>query len=144
MANNEYFSKSAPDPVGAYPHSRQAGDFLFLSGVGPRTPGTNEIPGNIYDDSGKLLDYDFESQCHAVFKNVKEILSSSKAHWQDLVDITVFITDMKKDFATFNEIYSNYFSEHRPCRTTVEVGSLPTDIAIELKCIAHVNTEDTA
>ena len=141
MANNEFFSKSAPDPVGAYPHSRQAGDFLFLSGVGPRTQGTNEIPGNTYGENGELLGYDFERQCHAVFNNVKEILASSNARWRDLVDITVFLTDMKKDFATFNGIYASYFSEHRPCRTTVEVGNLPTDISIELKCIAYIGTD---
>ena len=136
----EYLTQSAPDPVGAYPHARRAGDFLFLSGVGPRTPGSNEIPGNVYSEHGKLLSYDIVEQCHSVFANIKAILISCGADWTDLVDVTVFLTDMKTDFAAFNHIYTEYFDENRPCRTTVEVRALPTAIAVELKCIAHVQT----
>jgi 2-aminomuconate deaminase len=137
LAMTEHNSKSAPQAVGSYPHARQAGDFLFLSGVGPRSSVDNQIPGNIYDSNGELHCYDITLQCHEVFKNVKNILESCNARWENLVDITVFLTDMKQDFATFNQIYAEYFNEHRPCRTTVEVVALPTDIAIELKCIAH-------
>ena len=139
----EHYSDTAPSPVGPYPHARRVGDLLFLSGVGPRLPGSNKIPGNQYAAEGELLDYDIEHQCHSVFANVSEILESSGASWDQLVDITVFLTDMKNDFAKFNEIYSEYFKDHRPCRTTVEVGSLPTAIAIELKCVAYVGlTQD--
>lgn len=138
MGMTEHLIKSAPDPVGAYPHARQAGDFLFLSGVGPRTPGSNEIPGNHYDEDGNLLSYDIVKQCHSVIANIKTILNSCGANWNDLVDITVFLTDMKTDFVSYNKIYAEYFDQCRPCRTTVEVGALPTDIAVEFKCIAHV------
>ena len=134
----EFVTRSAPDPVGAYPHARRAGDFLFLSGVGPRTPGSNEIPGNVYNEDGDLLSYDIVDQCHSVFANIKAVLNSCGADWSDLVDVTVFLTDMKTDFAAFNHIYAEYFDQCRPCRTTVEVGALPTAIAVELKCIAHV------
>lgn len=134
----EIFSKSAPDPVGPYPHAKRAGGFLFLSGVGPRIAGNNEIPGNLYNKAGALTGYSIELQCHSVFKNVKAILTSSGLEWEDLVDITVFLTNMKNDFQIFNRIYAEYFDKHKPCRTTVEVGSLPTAIAIELKCIAHI------
>jgi len=128
----------APDPVGAYPLARKVGDLLYLSGVGPRKPGANEIPGNSLGADGTLLGYDFELQCHSVFANVRAILELNDAHWEDLVDVTVFLTDMKRDFDSFNRIYSDYFPDNRPCRTTVEVGALPTAIAIELKCIAHL------
>lgn len=136
MEPTDYSTRAAPDPVGAYPHARRAGPFLFLSGVGPRLPGSGDIPGNVYDDSGELAAYDIEAQCHSVFANIRAILEAAGARWEDLVDITVFLTDMQRDFATFNRIYGEYFDDHRPCRTTVEVGALPTPIAIELKCIA--------
>jgi 2-aminomuconate deaminase len=141
LAMTEFNSESAPQAVGSYPHARRAGEFLFLSGVGPRSAGNNQIPGNIYDTEGNLLSYDIELQCHEVLKNVRNILSSCSSRWEDLVDITVFLTNMKQDFATFNQIYAEYFDEHRPCRTTVEVVALPTDIAIELKCIAHFSDQ---
>lgn len=128
----------APDPVGAYPHARRAGKLLFLSGVGPRQPRNGEIPGNRYEHSGALLDYDIAKQCHSVFANVRAILEYHGAEWQDLVDITVFLTNMNKDFPTFNRIYAEYFPDNGPCRTTVEVGALPTDIAVELKCTAYI------
>ncbi len=129
-------SQQAPEPVGAYPHARRVGNLLFLSGVGPRQRGSKEIPGVTLNDQGEIVAYDIEKQCHAVFQNVKLILESSGAQWKDLVDVTVFLTNMKDDFKTFNKIYATYFTENQPCRTTVEVNALPTPIAIELKCIA--------
>lgn len=136
MDRTDFSTDAAPDPVGAYPHARRAGPFLFLSGVGPRQGGSGDIPGNQYDDGGRLVHYDIEAQCHAVFKNIRIILEHAGARWEDLVDVTVFLTDMDRDFQTFNRIYAEYFSGHKPCRTTVEVGALPTPIVIELKCIA--------
>ena len=132
------YSKKAPKPVGSYPHSRLAGDFLFLSGIGPRDPKTNLIPGAKYDNNMNVISYDIESQCHSVFKNIKLVLSESGSTWTDLVDVTVFLTNMKLDFKKFNKIYKQYFLDNQPCRTTVEVNSLPTPIAIELKCIAYL------
>jgi 2-aminomuconate deaminase len=132
-------SDSAPDPVGAYPHARKVGNLLFLSGVGPRKKGSKEIPGVTLDGEGNIISYDIERQCHGVFENVKFILEASGSSWESLVDVTVFLTDMKKDFPVFNKIYSEYFKTNQPCRTTVEVNALPTPIAIELKCIAVVN-----
>ncbi len=129
---------SAPAPVGAYPHARRVGQLLFLSGVGPRMPGTNEIPGNVYDAANVLVGYDIEAQCRQVFANVRAVLEASSARWEDLVDVTVFLTDMANDFAAYNRIYTEYFRDPAtaPCRTTLGITSLPTPIAIELKCIA--------
>ncbi len=121
-------SSRAPQPVGLYPHARRAGGLLFLSGIGPRRPGTDEIPGT------------FEEQCRSVFANVRAVLEDAGARWEDLVDVTVFLTDMKRDFATYNRLYAEYFKTARPCRTTVEVTALPTPISIELKCIAEIRT----
>lgn len=129
---------SAPAPVGAYPHARRVGNLLFLSGVGPRQPGNNAIPGNVYDAGGLLLEYDIEAQCHQVFANVRAVLEASGASWRDLVDVTVFLTDMQRDFAIYNRLYAAYFSDVDACRTTLGISSLPTPIAIELKCIASV------
>ena len=126
----------APAPVGAYPHARRVGDLLFLSGVGPRTPGSNAIPGNVYDDSGKLVSYDIEAQCRQVFANVRAVLEASGARWEDLVDVTVFLTDMARDFVAYNKLYAEYFEGVDACRTTLGITALPTPIAIELKCIA--------
>lgn len=126
----------APKPVGAYPHARRVGNLLFLSGVGPRDPSTNAIIGNVYNAEGRLLSYDIETQCRAVFANVRTILEASGARWQDLVDVTVFLTDMAHDFAAYNRVYAEYFSDAQPCRTTLGITALPTPIAIELKCIA--------
>lgn len=128
----------APKPVGAYPHAKRLGDLLFLSGIGPRPADGGPVPGVELDQSGNVSDYDIEQQVHAVFANVQAVLESADAAWEDLVDITVFLTDIRRDFATFNAIYSDYFSSEGPCRTTVEVNRLPTPIAIELKCIAQV------
>tara|TARA_B100001750_G_C15451723_1_gene569272 strand:- start:467 stop:892 length:426 start_codon:yes stop_codon:yes gene_type:complete len=133
--------KNVAKPVGNYPHSIEVGEFLFISGIGPRQCDDNSIPGNEYDSSGSLKKYDIEKQCHAVFKNIKNILSESNLTFDNLIDITVFLTDMKKDFDIFNNIYSNYFPDGQACRTTVEVNALPTDIAIELKCIARLSKD---
>jgi 2-aminomuconate deaminase len=129
-------SEKAPDPVGLYPHARKAGNLLFLSGVGPRKKGSKEIPGVTLNTQGNIVSYDIELQCHSVFQNVRYILEASGSHWENLVDVTVFLTNMKKDFPVFNKIYGEYFKDNQPCRTTVEVNALPTPIAIELKCIA--------
>ena len=129
-------SDKAPEPVGAYPHARRVGNLLFLSGVGPRKKGTKEIPGVTLNDTGEIVAYDIAIQCHSVFENVKIILEASGARWEDLVDVTVYLTNMKADFPIFNKIYAEYFTVAQPCRTTVEVNALPTPIAIELKCIA--------
>ena len=131
---------SAPAPVGAYPHARRVGQLLFLSGVGPRQPGTNEIPGNVYDAANVLVGYDIEAQCRQVFANVRAVLEASGARWDDLVDVTVFLTDMTRDFTAYNRIYAEYFRDPAtaPCRTTLGITSLPTPIAIELKCIAVI------
>ena len=129
----------APEPVGNYPHARKVGNLLFLSGVGPRKPGTKVIPGVMVDGQGNALGHDIEIQCHSVFENVKIILEEAGSSWGNLVDVTVFLTNMKRDFETYNRIYAEYFKDNQPCRTTVEVTSLPTPIAIELKCIATVS-----
>ena len=132
-------TNSAPKPVGLYHHARIVGNLLFLSGIGPRSAEDNSIPGNIYDDNKQLESYDFEAQCHSVFKNVKAVLEASGSNWNNLVDVTVFLTNMKKDFPVMNKLYAEYFTEAQPCRTTVEILSLPTPIAIELKCMATID-----
>ncbi len=126
----------APEPVGAYPYTRRAGNLLFLSGVGPRQRGQPAIPGVELAADGSVRRYNFESQCRAVFQNVRYILEEAGADWADLVDVTVFLTSMKDDFATYNRLYAEYFASAQPCRTTLEINCLPTPIAIELKCIA--------
>ena len=129
----------APPPVGAYPHARRAGDFLFLSGIGPRPASGGGIPGTETGAGGTVVTTDIEAQCHAVFDNVRAVLESAGASLNDLVDVTVFLTDIERDFAVYNRVYAEYFSaETGPCRTTVEVSRLPTPIAIELKCIARL------
>lgn len=133
---NLIYSPEASEPVGAYPHARRVGNLLFLSGVGPRKRGSREIPGVTLDARGNIVAYDIEEQCRSVFENVRLILEASGTKWENLVDITVFLTNMKADFHKFNKIYAEYFKDHQPCRTTVEVNALPTPIAIELKCIA--------
>ncbi|MBT7946199.1 MAG: RidA family protein [Candidatus Marinimicrobia bacterium] len=129
----------APEPVGMYPHARCVGNLLFLSGVGPRKPGTKVIPGVMMDGQGNVVGHDIETQCHSVFNNVKIILEESGSRWGNLVDVTVFLTNMQRDFDTYNQIYTEYFKDNQPCRTTVEITSLPTPIAIELKCIATID-----
>ena len=137
MADN-FQTDKAPKPVGLYPHARRVGGLLFLSGVGPREPGKNEIPGVILANNGKIASYDIKAQCHSVFKNVKAILEDSGSSWDNLIDVTVFLTNMKDDFKIYNKIYAEYFKGNQPCRTTVEINCLPTPIAIELKCIAII------
>lgn len=135
-------STQAPEPVGPYPHARKVGNLLFLSGVGPRNRGSKEIPGVTLDENRNIIAYNIEEQCHSVFQNVKYVLEASGSRWENLVDVTVYLTNMKEDFPMFNTIYAQYFPnpETQPCRTTVEVNALPTPIAIELKCIATLNT----
>lgn len=132
-------SEQAPEPVGLYPHARRVGNLLFLSGVGPREKGTKKIPGVELDENGEILSYDIEAQCHSVFKNVRLIVESADSSWDKIVDVTVFLTNMKDDFKTYNKIYAEYFKDNQPCRTTVEIKSLPTSIAIELKVIATID-----
>ena len=135
--NKVFQSPAAPPPVGHYPHARRVGGLLFLSGVGPRKPGTQQIPGVKFNDVGSgVASYDIAAQTRSVFENVEAILESAGLGLTDLVDVTVFLTDMKRDFPTFNRLWAERFPENPPCRTTVEVGALPTPIAIELKCIA--------
>ena len=132
-------SAGAAEPVGAYPHARRAGGLLFLSGIGPRVRGERAIPGVVLDPQGRVVDYDIAAQCHAVMRNVRAVLDAAGSSWDKLVDITVFLTDIERDFDTYNRIYAEYFpGPSRPCRTTVEVRRLPTPIAIELKCIATI------
>jgi 2-aminomuconate deaminase len=126
----------APSPMGLYPHARRVGNLLFLSGIGPRVPGTNEVPGLTRSAQGHFETFDFEAQCHSVFSNVRIVLEESGASWEDLVDVTVFLTNMQRDFPIYNRIYAEYFKDAQPCRTTVGVDSLPSPISIELKCIA--------
>ena len=139
MTSEKINSDKAPEPVGLYPHARRVGNLLFLSGVGPRKRGSKEIPGVRLDDNGNILEYDIEAQCHSVFENVRLVLEASGSSWDRLIDVTVFLTNMKADFAIYNRIYAEYFRDNQPCRTTVEINSLPTPIAIELKCIATVS-----
>jgi 2-aminomuconate deaminase len=137
--SDTFHSDKAPDPVGLYPHARKVGNLLFLSGVGPRKKGTKDIPGVTLDSHGNIVAYDIEEQCRSVFQNVKYILEASGSRWENLVDVTVFLTNMKTDFPVFNKLYAEYFKENQPCRTTVEVNALPTPIAIELKCVATID-----
>jgi 2-aminomuconate deaminase len=138
MADHEINSLKAPEPVGLYPHARRVGDLLFLSGVGPRERGSKAIPGVELDEGGQIRSYDIEAQCRSVFQNVRHILEDAGSSWDKIVDVTVFLTNMKADFAAYNRMYAEYFADNRPCRTTVEVNKLPTPIAIELKVIATI------
>ncbi len=134
----EFSSTRAPEPVGAFPHAKHVGPFLFLSGIGPRVRGQANVPGVTLGNDGNAVSYDFEMQCRTVFENVRTVVEEAGASWDDIVDVTVFLTDIKKDFPTFNQLYAEYFASNRPTRTTVEVNRLPTPIAIELKVIAWV------
>ena len=138
MSEERVTTDKAPKPVGLYPHARRVGNFLFLSGIGSREPGTDKIPGLELDENGNILKYDIEKECHSVFKNIRTVLEESGSSWDQLVDVTVFLTNMKDDFKTYNRIYAEYFQDNQPSRTTVEIKSLPTPIAIELKCIATI------
>jgi 2-aminomuconate deaminase len=139
-------TNKAPKPVGLYPHARRVGNLLFLSGVGPRTAGSDAndsgVPGLVLDHNGNFESFDFEAQCRSVFDNVRAVLEASGSRWENLVDVTVFLVNMKRDFKAYNRIYAEYFKDAQPCRTTVEINSLPTPIAIELKCIAVIDAEN--
>jgi 2-aminomuconate deaminase len=140
--SQSFQSSRAPEPVGAFPHAKRVGDLLFLSGIGPRKRRSKEIPGVTLDSAGHVVGYDIEAQCRAVFENVRLVLEDAGANWNDIVDVTVFLTNMKKDFPAYNKLYAQYFSgdgKPNPTRTTIEVGALPTPIAIELKVIAAVS-----
>ena len=138
MNDDRINSSKAPEPVGLYPHARRVGNLLFLSGVGPRERGSKEIPGVEMNDRSEIVSYDIETQCRSVFQNVKYILDDAGSSWDKIVDVTVFLTNIKDDFAVYNRVYAEYFGENQPCRTTVEVNELPTPIAIELKVIATI------
>ncbi len=138
-ANSTIISSLAPEPVGPYPHARRVGDLLFLSGIGPRERGTEKIPGVELDAQGNIVSYDITAQCHSVFRNIKFILEEAGSSWDKIIDVTVFLTDMKSDFKNFNRVYAEYFITNQPCRTTVEVNCLPTPIAVELKIIATMD-----
>ncbi|PYJ14757.1 MAG: 2-aminomuconate deaminase [Verrucomicrobia bacterium] len=139
--SKSFESFRAPEPVGAFPHAKRVGDLLFLSGIGPRVRGSKEIPGVTVDSAGNVVSYNIETQCRAVFENVRIVLEDAGATWQDIIDVTVFLTNMKKDFPIYNRLYAEYFAgsgKPNPTRTTIEVTALPTPIAIELKVIAAV------
>jgi 2-aminomuconate deaminase len=139
--NKTFESSRAPEAVGAFPHAKRVGDLLFLSGIGPRVRGSKEIPGATLDDTGNVIRYDIETQCRTVFENVRLVLEDAGASWSDIVDVTVFLTNMKKDFPIYNKLYAEHFAgsgKPNPTRTTIEVTALPTPIAIELKVIAAV------
>lgn len=135
-------ANKAPKPVGLYPHARKVGNLLFLSGVGPRVANSDatdsQVPGLVLDKNGNYIEFSFEAQCRSVFDNVRAVLEESGCKWEDLIDVTVFLTNMKRDFQIYNKLYAEYFKDNQPCRTTVEISSLPTPIAIELKCIAEI------
>ncbi len=136
---NNVVSDHAPEPVGAFPHAKRVGNLLFLSGIGPRKRGSNDIPGVTLDETGKIAAYDIAEQCHAVLNNVKTVLEDAGTRWENIVDVTTFLTNMKDDFAIYNKIYAEYFAgpgKPNPARTTLEIHCLPTPIAIELKVIA--------
>ena len=140
MNGEKFNSDRAPRAVGLYPHARKVGNLLFLSGVGPRKAGQTDIPGVTLNENGEIESYDIEQQCHSVFQNIKYILEDSGSSWDNIVDVQVFLTNMKDNFKTYNKIYADYFKNNQPCRTTIEIKSLPTPIAIELKIIATIKT----
>ena len=138
MNGKKINSERAPQAVGLYPHARKVGNLLFLSGVGPRKVDQKEIPGVTLDDNGEIINYDIRVQCHSVFQNIRFILEDAGSSWNNIIDVQVFLTNMKEDFKTYNKIYAEYFKDNQPCRTTIEIKSLPTPIAIELKVIATI------
>ena len=139
MTNKKIESIKAPEPVGLYPHARQHGNLLFLSGVGPRERGTKKIPGVELDEAGNIISYDIEVQCRSVFNNVRTIVEESGSSWDNIIDVTVFLTNMEDDFKIYNKVYADFFADNQPCRTTLEINCLPTPIAIELKVIATID-----
>ena len=143
MASDAVHADAAPKPVGHYPHARRVGDLLFLSGIGPRDPATDAIPGNVTYADGRVRNYDIAAQTRAVFANVRAVLEASGARWEDLVDVTVYLTDMARDFPAYNTIWAEHFPDpaSAPCRTTLGITALPTPIAIELKCTAQLRND---
>ncbi|MDQ3045929.1 MAG: RidA family protein [Bacteroidota bacterium] len=139
MSDDRVHSSKAPEPVGSYPHARKVGNLLFLSGVGPRERGNKKIPGVELDEQGNILSYDIETQCKSVFQNIKYILEDAGSSWDKIVDVQVFLTNMKDDFQIYNRVYAEWFKDNQPCRTTIEINCLPTPIAIELKVIATID-----
>jgi 2-aminomuconate deaminase len=139
VASDAIHADAAPKPVGLYPHARRVGDLLFLSGIGPRDPATDAIPGNVAYADGRVRSYDIAAQTRAVFANVRAVLEASGARWEDLVDVTVYLTDIARDFKAYNAVWAEFFPDPAtaPCRTTLGIIALPTPIAIELKCVAH-------
>ncbi len=138
-------SSRAPEAVGAYPHARRVGNLLFLSGVGPRVRGTKDIPGVTLNEQGEMIDYDIEAQCRSCFENVRAVLEDAGSSWDNIVDVLVFLTNMQRDFKSYNAMYAEYFAgegKPNPARTTIEIKSLPrggnAPIAIELKVIATI------
>jgi len=140
MNGEKFNSDRAPQAVGLYPHARKVGNILYLSGVGPRKAGQTDIPGVTLNERGEIESYDIEIQCHSVFDNIRFILEDAGSSWDNIVDVQVFLTNMKDDFNTYNKIYAEYFKDNQPCRTTIEIKSLPTPIAIELKVISTIKT----
>ena len=138
MNGEKFNSDRAPQAVGLYPHARKVGGLLFLSGVGPRKADQTDIPGVTLNARGEIKDYDIEAQCHSVFENIRFILEDAGSSWEKIVDVQVFLTNMEADFKTYNKIYAEYFKKNQPCRTTIEIKSLPTPIGIELKVIATI------
>ena len=134
----KFVSERAAEPVGAYPHARQVGNLLFLSGIGPRERGSKTIPGVRTDAAGNVIDYDIAEEARSVFRNVRFILEDAGSAWENIVDVTVFLTSIARDFPRFNEVYREHFVGVEPCRTTVEVSRLPTPIHVELKVIATI------
>ena len=139
MTSQGLNSSKAPEPVGLYPHARRVGNLLFLSGVGPRQRGAKKIPGVELREDGTIASYDIEEQCKSVFNNIRYILEDAGSSWENIVDVTVFLTNMKDDFKAYNKMYAEYFKDNQPCRTTVEINCLPTPIAIELKVVATID-----
>ena len=143
MTNTEHNSDRAPEPVGAYPHARRAGNLLFLSGVGPRARGTDDIPGVTLDEDGNVTHVDIEAQCRSCFANVRAVLEDAGGRWEDLVDVLVFLVDMERDFKIYNRVYAEHFAgpgNPNPTRTTIEINRLPTPIAVEVKAIACLDS----
>ena len=138
MANEMINADKAPKPMGLYPHARRVGNLLYLSGVGPRERGTKVIPGVTLGEDGSILEYDITEQTLSVFRNIRYILEDAGSSWDNIVDVQVFLTDMKKDFPVFNALYAKHFEGVHACRTTIEIGALPTPIAVELKVIATI------
>jgi 2-aminomuconate deaminase len=137
-SDDNVVSERAPEPVGAFPHAKRVGNLLFLSGMGPRVRGSKRIPGVELNDEGVIESYDIEAQCLSVFRNVRTVLEDAGSGWERIVDVTVFLTDMERDFATFNRLYAEHFASNQPTRTTIEINRLPTPIAIELKVVATI------